>query len=99
MMDLTLDQQIRRKAESVQQFAGDAPTFQYVEYQQPGAEHADASGGGMTHSPTPAASAPQARAVRRSMGMARPVSKLAPRSMRWYVTSETPSDSAARRWV
>ena len=32
MMDLTLDQQTRRKAESVQQFAGDAPTFQYVEF-------------------------------------------------------------------
>ena len=32
MMDLTLDQQTRRKAESVQQFAGEAPTFQYGEY-------------------------------------------------------------------
>ena len=79
---MDLDSLIRRKAESVQQFAGDAPTFQYGQDQQPGAERADASGGGMTHSSTPAASAPQARAVRRSMGMARPVSKLAPRSMR-----------------
>ena len=31
-MDLPLDQQIRRKAESMQQFAGEAPTFQYGEY-------------------------------------------------------------------
>lgn len=32
MMDLTIDQQARRKAESMKQFAGGAPTFQYGEY-------------------------------------------------------------------
>ena len=32
MMDLTIDQQARRKAESMRQFAGGAPTFQYGEY-------------------------------------------------------------------
>ena len=29
---MDLDSLIRRKAESMQQFAGDAPTFQYGEY-------------------------------------------------------------------
>ena len=32
MMDLTIDQQARRKAESMKQVAGGAPTFQYGEY-------------------------------------------------------------------
>ena len=31
-MDLTLDSLARRKAESMKQFAGGAPTFQYGEY-------------------------------------------------------------------
>lgn len=32
MMDLTIYQQTMRKAESMRQFAGGAPTFQYGEY-------------------------------------------------------------------